>query len=800
MKTPFQRFLRFIPGLMLLAAFSSDICAAPLGTEFTYQGQLNEGAVPANGSYDFRFSLHDAATDGNQIGGSLTNSASFVSSGTFTVLLDFGSVFDGNARWLQLGVRTNGAGEFTTLLPRQPLKPAPYSLHAANAAEAATAATATTATTATTAITANSVAAGSVGTAGLANSSVTASKLASDPASLAKVSGGAMSVSGSAIWLAQNEYLADNNIFLRSDTLHGLGWYGTGKLFAGYNVNGPVLYGVANGALGTSGGGETVALYWTGAGNVGIGGMPNDSRLDVQGNIRLNRNDLHLREGTDRFHGLGWYGATKLFAGFNVDGPVLYGFNGGGLGTTAGSTNLALVWNNSGRVGIGKTAPISELDVNGRVTAGSFRGTPGSILTVGTTDGQPFELVVNNDRGMRLEQGSYTSINVVGGWRSNFVASGIAGATVAGGGAGNFGPSGDTYINRVEADFGTVSGGAGNGIWGTNSSAATIAGGRLNRIDGAYLSTIGGGYDNWIATGAHLSTIGGGESHFIQAGMLYATIPGGYRNRVAGDYSFAAGNRAKANHAGTFVWADSTAADFTSTAANQFLIRANGGVGIGTATPDSNLHVKNLASNGGSLRIGANSSSLADKIIRFGDGDFVTIGETAQEDDVMRINGKRVGVSRFATANRFEVEGDASKTSAGSWLANSDARIKQDIQPIQDALQTLARVRPVSFQYTEDYRNQHESLTQRRYLNVVAQEFAEVFPEHVASSGEKLADGSEILQVDTYPLTIYSVAAIQELNQKLTVELNRRDVENKALKERVERLEQLLTLQTGGAR
>ena len=50
---------------------------------------------------------------------------------------------------------------------------------------------------------------------------------------------------------------------------------------------------------------------------------------------------------------------------------------------------------------------------------------------------------------------------------------------------------------------------------------------------------------------------------------------------------------------------------------------------------------------------------------------------------------------------------------------------------------------------------------------MIAQEFRAVFPDHVQSSGEKLPDGSEILQVDTYPLTIYSAAAIQELNDQL---------------------------------
>jgi len=42
------------------------------------------------------------------------------------VTLDFGSgVFTGNARWLEIAVRTNGASGFVTLTPRQPLTPTP---------------------------------------------------------------------------------------------------------------------------------------------------------------------------------------------------------------------------------------------------------------------------------------------------------------------------------------------------------------------------------------------------------------------------------------------------------------------------------------------------------------------------------------------------------------------------------------------------------------------------------------------------------------------------------------------------
>lgn len=106
--------------------------------------------------------------------------------------------------------------------------------------------------------------------------------------------------------------------------------------------------------------------------------------------------------------------------------------------------------------------------------------------------------------------------------------------------------------------------------------------------------------------------------------------------------------------------------------------------------------------------------------------------ETTQRIALRWNSAGKVGIGgRAPAANALEVEGNASKTAAGSWLANSDRRIKEDIQPIGHALETLDKVRLVDFRYTEDYRAAHPGIDERRYLNVVAQEFAEVFPEHV---------------------------------------------------------------------
>jgi hypothetical protein len=101
---------------------------------FTYQGQLSSNGAAATGLFDVRFALYDAATVGNQVGAALTNSPTGVTNGLFQVTLNFGSSgFDGNSRWLELGVRTNGStGAFTTLTPRQQITATPYAVRAAN--------------------------------------------------------------------------------------------------------------------------------------------------------------------------------------------------------------------------------------------------------------------------------------------------------------------------------------------------------------------------------------------------------------------------------------------------------------------------------------------------------------------------------------------------------------------------------------------------------------------------------------------------------------------------------------------
>ena len=138
-----------------------------------------------------------------------------------------------------------------------------------------------------------------------------------------------------------------------------------------------------------------------------------------------------------------------------------------------------------------------------------------------------------------------------------------------------------------------------------------------------------------------------------------------------------------------------------------------------------------------------------------------TVGGLDVDAMIFSRGAVRVGVGRQAITNELEVEGDASKTSAGSWLANSDFSIKTDIQPITNAVDVLNQLRPVRFRYNDAYRAEHPTLQNHAYANFVAQEFREVFPDSVQEGQDGL------LQVDSYVVRPYLVAAVQELSREV---------------------------------
>ncbi|QOJ00287.1 MAG: hypothetical protein HRU70_07215 [Phycisphaeraceae bacterium] len=119
------------------AGLASHAHAQPVGTGFTYQGQLVSSGNPVDGTADFRFKLFPSAAGGAQIGSTLQALSIAVQQGRFSVVLDFNDQFPGDQRFLEIDVRSPaGVGGFTTLAQRQAIRPSPYAIRSLNAAAA----------------------------------------------------------------------------------------------------------------------------------------------------------------------------------------------------------------------------------------------------------------------------------------------------------------------------------------------------------------------------------------------------------------------------------------------------------------------------------------------------------------------------------------------------------------------------------------------------------------------------------------------------------------------------------------
>ena len=246
---------------------------------------------------------------------------------------------------------------------------------------------------------------------------------------------------------------------------------------------------------------------------------------------------------------------------------------------------------------------------------------------------------------------------------------GEGGATFIGGGTGNSATGqvatvGGGQNNAADGQHSTIAGGFGNT---SNGQRSTVGGGFSNTSEGK-LSTVAGGNRN--SASDYAGTVGGGQ---LNVAGVYATVPGGADNSAEGQYSLAAGRQAKidASHSGTFVWADNnagTAEDFSSTGTDQFLIRAQGGVGIGKNDPQSQLDVEGtVTATGFQMTTGA-----LDGYILTSDASGAATWQAASSGGVATVNGLAGGVTLVGsgdvtvTENAGQIEISATSGSSDS--------------------------------------------------------------------------------------------------------------------------------------
>lgn len=123
--------------LLAVGVFACGANADPLGTAFTYQGQLKRDGTPLSAVCDMQFSLWNDPVDPSpacQVGATLFFEGVDgvpVVNGLFAVSLDFGAgAFHGSARWLEVAVSCPPEVLYSVLAPRQEVSASPHAWYA----------------------------------------------------------------------------------------------------------------------------------------------------------------------------------------------------------------------------------------------------------------------------------------------------------------------------------------------------------------------------------------------------------------------------------------------------------------------------------------------------------------------------------------------------------------------------------------------------------------------------------------------------------------------------------------------
>ncbi len=495
--------------------------ATPLGTGFTYQGQLGQNGVSFDGACDFRFVLYDAVELGEQVGPLQEQTSVSVAGGLFNIAnLDFGdNAFGGEARWLEVAVRCPaGSGEYTMLTPRQALMAAPYALY---------------------------------------SKAGPWSGLTGVPSGFAdNVDNDTTYTAGTGLTLSGGQFSmefagsGDANTVARSDHNHDAAYVNEGQADSVSSAM------IANGTIkfedvGANGCSANQVMQWNGTawvcadqawsggadwsltGNAGTTagtnflGTTDNQALELKVN---NLRALRLEPTVGSANLIGGYTGNTVAA--DVQGATV---GGGGSSDGCGS-------------GLLPPCPNSVTGDYGTISGGRGNLASGDSAAIGGGRGN----VASGDSA------------AIGGGRGN-VASGVL-AAVGGGGGGPATTVNGPAPNVASGYAATVGGGSANqssGIYslvggGYNNVAsgaetppcflnrcwgnATVAGGRDNTASGVY-ATVGGGYSNQASgTGA---TIAGGSGNVAPG--IRAFVGGGSGNNIAAEYATVVGGQNNKN-------------------------------------------------------------------------------------------------------------------------------------------------------------------------------------------------------------------------------------------------------------
>jgi hypothetical protein len=220
-----------------------------------------------------------------------------------------------------------------------------------------------------------------------------------------------------------------------------------------------------------------------------------------------------------------------------------------------------------------------------------------------------------------------------------------------------------------------------------------------------------------------------------------------------------------------------------------------GNVGIGVSSPLSRLHLSlgsdaSLSSHGYLMMGSLESTNLI-----LDNNEIMARSNGAASDLFLNAQGGGVVIhSGTPTTHALFCNGTASKPGGGSWVASSDKRLKHNVHPFKEGLESVLLVSPVTYSYLENTGLDPSEV----YVGVIAQDLQKISPFMVEENELTLLDGTNgnYLSVDPSAFTYMLINAVKELNDRnlmLESQLESQSQEMAILSARLIEIEKMLS-------